>query len=139
MAAADHIALQRAVYTALCAHAPLLAVLPDGPYGIGVLLRAGTGLPYVVIEGLSSQPMRTQTDTLDECAVTCAVYGEHPELTQVRSVLQEVATALAAPLAVDDHHVVLQQVGAMQAPVAGDGRIYRGACTVRVILERLEV
>lgn len=138
MGVADHIAIQRAVFDALCAHTPLLGLLADGAGGVGVSVAPESRLPYVVIENIASQPLRTQAEALDDYTVTCAVYDDQPGGTQLRAIAREVALALSAPFAVDGHRVVMQQGGGMQVQMIGDGKVYRAICTLRLIVEQLE-
>lgn len=138
MGAADHIAIQRAVFDALCAHAPLMALLPDGLGGVGTFMPSDRSLPCVVIESTVSQPLCTQADALDDCSVTCVVYGDQPASTQVRGIVHEVARALQAPLSVDGYHIVLQQGGNMQAQATGGGARYRASYDLRMIIEKQE-
>lgn len=138
MVAPDHIAVQRAVYQALSGRLELLSLLPNGTRGVGVFVHPDNTMPYVVIEGISSRPLRTQVDTLDDYEIVCAVYSDQPANTQVRAILREVGAALAQPLDIDGYRVVIQQSGAVQAQPIGDGKIYRGACALRLVVEKVE-
>ncbi len=139
MAATDHSALQRAVFETLSMNEGLCAALPDGAQSIAAFMHAPDHFPYVVIETISSQPLRMQQGELDDCEVICAVYSSQPGGAQARMLLQKVAQAFDDGMDVDAHSVVLCQPGAMQTQMLGDGLTYRAALTVRIVLEKEEV
>ena len=139
MPAPNHTAVQRAVFEALIAHAPLVSMLPNGAQGIAAFVHPDNSLPYVAIEGIASQPVQTQTDALDDCEVICAAYSDQPGGAQTRSILQEIATALSAPLSVTGYRVVLQRGRSLQAQLTSNGSIYRGTYSFQIILEKDEV
>lgn len=139
MAAADHSALQRAVFETLSTNAALCAALPGGAQSIAAFMHAPDDFPYVVIEGISSQPLRMQQGELDDCEVVCAVYSTQPGGAQARAVLQKVAQAFDDAMHVDDHAVVLCQPGAMQTQMLADGLTYRATLVLRIVLEKEEV
>lgn len=138
MSVPDHAAVQAAVFLALQGHAPLVSLLPDAEQGIGAYAPANGKFPYVVIESIASSPLSTQADTLDDCQVVCAVYSDQAGGAQARDVLAGVASALANPLAIEGQRVVLQQGGVAQVQLTGDGKTYRGAYALRVVIEKDE-
>lgn len=138
MSVPDHVALQGAVFQALRAHVPLLAVLGDGLRSVGTFSHPDNVRPYVVVEGIASQPIATQGDVVDEYNIVCAVYSDQPGGTQAREIIGHVAQALDSTLVVDGYRVVLQQGTAAQVQVTGEGRVYRGAYALRVVIEKDE-
>lgn len=136
MAFADHIALQRAVMTALQASSDLLSHLPDGMRGVAAAVHPDNRLPYLVIESTSSKPIRMQEGMLDDCEVVCAIYSEQPGGTQARALLNETMQILGSPLQIGGHRVVLQDVSLGQAGTAGERNLYRATCALRVVIEK---
>ena len=138
MSVPDHVALQGAVFQALRAHIPLLAALGGDLRNVGAFSHPDTVRPYVVIEGIASQPVATQEDIVHECNIVCAVYSDQPGGTQARDIIGHVAQALESALVFDGYSVVLQQGTAAQVQVTGDGRTYRGTYALRVVIEKNE-
>lgn len=113
-------------------------MLGDGLRSVGAFSHPDNLRPYVVIEGIASQPVATQEDTVHECNIVCVVYSDQPGGTQAREIISHVAQALESALAVDGYRVILQQGAAAQVQVTGDGRVYRGTYTLRVVIEKNE-
>lgn len=136
MSVPDHVALQKAVFQALSAYTPLLALLADGLRSVGAFSHPDNTRPYVVLESITSEPIATQGDEVHACNVVCAAYSDLPGGTQAREIIRRLSVALQEPLSVEGHTVVLQQGNAAQVQVMSDGRTYRGTYALRVVIEK---
>lgn len=136
MPAADHSALQQAVFEALVSAVPLLAVLPDGADSITAFARAGQNFPCVVIEGVASQPVPATGVVLDDCVLTCAVYSQQAGGGEARQVMAVLAQALQSSLDITGCRVVVKQERSARVQLMADGVTYRGEYALRVVTEQ---
>lgn len=135
MSSPPQVALQLALNNRLFFYTPLTGLLPNRNMGATPYADSNLYLPYVLIADIVSRPLSTQTDTAYEFEVVCEVYSVSPGGGEARRLLELVGQALEAPLVVAGQRVVLQQSGVTQAVLMGDGKTYRGAYRLRIILE----
>ncbi len=136
MTAFPHYEVQKAVYTALASSAPLVEVLPQGVASVTAGAPPDLGVPYVLVAQTVSAPVLSPEDGLEECRITCEVASEQAGGGQARKILALVAAALAAPVVVAGYQVVLQHRGESTVALLADGRTYRGALTLRMVLQK---
>ena len=135
MSSSPQVALQLALTNRLFFYTPLTQLLPNRNMGATPYADANLYLPYVLIADVVSRPLGTQTHIAHECDVTCEVYSTSPGGGEARRLLERVADAFEASLAVAGQRVILQQGNIAQVVLMSDGKTYRGTYRLRIILE----
>ena len=126
--------LQKAIFAALIADAPLLALL--GGARVYDDVPRGSALPYVSFGPSTTRDWSTGTETGSEHAVTLRVWSKAGGEKQVHLVLEAIRTALHdTSLVLVGHRLISLRHELSDAARASDGEIYAGVARFRAVTE----
>jgi hypothetical protein len=126
--------LQRAVYGALVADAPLVALL--GGARIYDEVPRGPAFPYVTFGPSTTRDWSTGTESGTEHLFTLRVWSKAGGEKEVHLVLEAIRAALhEAPLTLDGHRLVHLRHETSDAMRGADGETYQGVARFRAVTE----
>ena len=126
--------LQKAIFAALIADAPLLALL--GGARVYDDVPRGAVLPYVSFGPSTTRDWSTGTETGSEHAVTLRVWSKAGGEKQVHLVLEAIRTALHdTSLVLAGHRLISLRHELSDAARGSDGEIYAGVARFRAVTE----
>ena len=127
-------ALQQAVFAALAANAPLIAVL--GAARIHDDVPQGTDFPYLTLGQTSARDWSTGTEEGSEHTLTLTVWSQARGKKEAHEIMGAVRAALhEAPLALTGHRLVTLRHEFSEARRDPDGDTTRGTVRFRAVTE----
>lgn len=129
-------AVQAAVYTALCAHAPLTGLLAAGANSVFDHVPQGSAFPYIVLGDMKASPLETQGDGGYDIIIDVLCYSKGAGMKEAKAVMAAVFDALheQEPAAAGQTTVLCRLLDAETA-LMPDGETRRGLQRFRIVTE----
>ena len=136
MTAASLWPVQAAIHARLAAHAPLLALLPQGAGAVADYVRDDMPFPYIVLGDMQARPFETVTSTGDDITLDIHAFSQGYGMKEVKGLMAEVRACLhQADLAVEGFTVILCDLQSEESRLLADARTRQGIQRFRIITE----
>jgi hypothetical protein len=126
--------LQKAVFAALAADAPLIALL--GAARIYDDVPQAADFPYLTFGQSTARDWSTASEDGSEHTITLNVWSQAKGRNEVHEIMAAARTALhGAPLTLDGHRLINLRHESSEARRAPDGETYQGIARFRAVTE----
>jgi Protein of unknown function (DUF3168) len=126
--------LQKALFAALAADAPLLALL-RGPHIYDDVPQA-SAFPYITFDPSTARDWSTASDTGSEHSITLSVWSQAKGRAQVHEIMAAARDALhGQPLTLDGHRLINLRHEFSEPRRSADGETYLGTARFRAVTE----
>jgi hypothetical protein len=126
--------LQKALFAALAADAPLIALL--GAPRIYDDVPQASAFPYIAFGPMTARDWSTASDTGTEHAITLNVWSQAKGRAQVHEIMAAAREALhGQALTLDGHRLINLRHETSEARRSSDGETYQGTARFRAVTE----